>query len=302
MYTFQHILSCTCPAPLRETQDSTQPINFIEQWFKQQDEMEHSGERGKHGNSNKIIRVRAIINIHMKIRLAFLLVSLFSLYSCVADKSLSRRKVIANSVISSNYKNINLVFAQRTGSPYRDYMVFKGGSTSATYTFIPVSYTIIEKLFNEQKIFMSIDKRFIVDTTTDISFTFVSLKGPRTPQWITSEWIHKTALRIQQSKSYQLDSVLIRTGYSNADKDDLIFYVFHDVRNPTVGGRPSGNYASIGEDAVRARSYVFGVLNKQVVYYKDHFYKAGDIRKLDSAQVAKITYSLFEDFFNAVKN
>ena len=32
--------------PELQTQDSTQKINFIQQWFKQQKEMEHSGQRG----------------------------------------------------------------------------------------------------------------------------------------------------------------------------------------------------------------------------------------------------------------
>lgn len=239
--------------------------------------------------------------IHMEIRLAFFLALSFILGGCSVDKPLSGRTIVEKPAFSSHHRNIFLVFSQRTGSPYRDYIVFNGGSTSATYTFIPVSYNIVEKLFNDRGIRIAIDKRFIVDTTTDISFTLISSKPPRTPQWITSEWIHKTALRIQKSKPYQLDSVLVRTGYSNADKDDLIFFVFHDVHNPTVGGRPGGNYASTGEDAIRARSYVFGVMNKQVVYYKDHFYKDGDIRKLDSTRVAKITNRLFENFFNSIQ-
>ena len=32
--------------PELQTQDSTQKINFFQQWFKQQNEMEHSGQRG----------------------------------------------------------------------------------------------------------------------------------------------------------------------------------------------------------------------------------------------------------------
>lgn len=203
---------------------------------------------------------------------------------------------------SLKHSKINIVFAQRSGQAYKDYILFPGGYSSAAAAFIPTSYKVIDSLFRvNDLISVTIDKRFIVDTTFHAAIAYSGNRRPITPQWITSELIHKTALNIQKSKPYQLDSVLKRTGYLNSSNDELIFYIFHDVRNPSVGARPSGNFGSFGEQAVRARSYVFGVLNKQVVYYKDHFYKAGDIRKLDSAQVAKITYSLFEDFFKAVK-
>ncbi len=219
---------------------------------------------------------------------------------CVVNKQFSNKEILSDPIRQGNFKKIAVVFAQVQG-PNRKYVIFRGASTSSTYIFFPLSYSIISDELNKKGYIFSLDKRLVIDSTTDSRYRLISNTPPRTSQWITSEWIHKTALNIQKSKTYELDSVLIRTGYYNRFQDELIFYVFHDVRNPTVGGMPQGNYASIGEDAVRARSYVFGVLNKQVVYYKDHFYKAGDIRKLDSVQVAKITYSLFEDFFKAVK-
>lgn len=227
------------------------------------------------------------------------------MFGCSANRDLSKKSTTPVD-FQKNFKSIHIVFAQRTGQRFKDYVSFPSNSSilwnkRISGILFPLSFDLTKDLFINQRINnFEIDTRFIIDTTIRAGEAYFRNRRPRTSQWITSEWIHKTALDIQANKPYQLDSVLIRTGQAKNLKN-LIFYVFHDLRNPSAGGIPSGNYSSYGEMEVRLRSYVFGILNKQVVYYKDHFYKAGDIRKLDSVQVAKITYSLFEDFFKAVK-